>query len=503
MFETHSQTSSKAHFFTSSWRLVAAIAVLTASAGCDRLFLLGGSSKTPNDSDGAVVDGRDAADQETRRDAGLGSLAEGGAEVQSSDAGGARDATQADASDAASGDAGPIDTAPGDTGPGDAGPGDADPIDAGPGNCVVPGNGHLPLPAPLFEAAVLEPLPLESTAYSVAIGDVTGDGRPDVVVGMYGGGGVGVYAQTPKGMLAFPQFYPDDNVSTVGPEELEVADLNGDGRLDVVYTVVNGIGLMLQNAAGYLSPPIMLPAAQPGANGGESALAVGDLNGDGRADVAAVGWGTDGIDVWFQGTDGKLAAAKTFRCPHNGYETLAAGDVDGDGLTDLAVTGQAQQDVCVLVQKKTGFAPFVSVPLKVKDSPNGLAIGNLGLGSCAPDIVFSIAQNSPRSALYLIDDPTSPGAQVTPRLMSYDIPDALVVADVDGDGRSDVVVMHSGWEAVGVYRQRPTGGLAPEEKYAIPYINAGPDRIAVGDVNGDGLPDIVGVDSSVAVLYHH
>lgn len=498
MFETNSQTSSRARLFTSTWRLVAAFAVLTGMAGCDRLFLLGGSSKSPNNSDGAVSDVHDAGDQETRADSGVGPRVDGGADGKSSDASDAGDATQA-----VPGDAGPSDAGPTDAGSADAGSGDADPIDSGPSNCVVPGNGHLPLPAPLFEAAVEEPLPIESTAYSVAIGDVTGDGRPDVVVGMYGGGGVGVYAQTPKGMLAFPQFYPDDKVSTIGPEELEVADLNGDGRQDVVYTVVNGIGIMLQNASGSLSPPIMLPAAQPGANGGESALAVGDLNGDGRTDVAAVGWGTGGIDVWFQGADGKLAAAKTFKCPHNGYETLAAGDVDGDGLTDLAVTGQVQQDVCILVQKKTGFAPFVSVPLKVKDSPSGLAIGNLGLGSCAPDIVFSIAQNSPRSALYLIDDPTSPGAQVTPRLMSYDIPDALVVADVDGDGRSDVVVMHSGWEAVGVYRQRPTGGLAPEEKYAIPYISAGPDRIAVGDVNGDGLPDIVGVDSSVAVLYHH
>jgi len=67
-----------------------------------------------------------------------------------------------------------------------------------------------------------------------------------------------------------------------------------------------------------------------------------------------------------------------------------------------------------------------------------------------------------------------------------------------------VVVVHTGWLAVGVYRQLASArGLGAEERYSFPYINWGPDRIAVGDVNGDGRPDVVGVDAKLAILYHH
>jgi hypothetical protein len=63
-------------------------------------------------------------------------------------------------------------------------------------------------------------------------------------------------------------------------------------------------------------------------------------------------------------------------------------------------------------------------------------------------------------------------------------------------------VNHEGWLAIGVYRQLPAGGFAAEEQYPFSYVNWGPDRIAVGDINGDGRPDIVGVDAKVTILYH-
>ena len=54
---------------------------------------------------------------------------------------------------------------------------------------------------------------------------------------------------------------------------------------------------------------------------------------------------------------------------------------------------------------------------------------------------------------------------------SYDIPSAIVLADVDGDGRKDVLVTHSGWNRLGVYRQFPSGDFVAEELYAIPYAS--------------------------------
>jgi hypothetical protein len=78
---------------------------------------------------------------------------------------------------------------------------------------------------------------------------------------------------------------------------------------------------------------------------------------------------------------------------------------------------------------------------------------------------------------------------------SYDIPEPVAVTDVNLDGRNDVVTLHGGWDEAGVYYQRSNGDLFPESLYPIPYASHYNMRgVAVGDINGDGLPDIALAD---------
>ena len=79
---------------------------------------------------------------------------------------------------------------------------------------------------------------------------------------------------------------------------------------------------------------------------------------------------------------------------------------------------------------------------------------------------------------------------------SYDLPRPVDVADFDLDGLADLVTLHDAWLAAGVYRQQAAGALSPEELYSLPYGDYEPHGLAVGDVNGDGSPDVVLADDN-------
>ncbi len=344
---------------------------------------------------------------------------------------------------------------------------------------------------------------------AVAIGDVTGDGRNDVVLvtSFYFDAAndykLFVFPQLPDGTLDAPVKYPAAGTYTSSPETVAIGDLNGDGRNDIVVgNTGDAIGVFYQNPSGTLDPVSLHPTIDSGK------VRIADLNHDGRLDIVGAGWGTDTVTVLLQQADGTLATPVVYSAPHAGWDDLEVGDLNGDGWADVAVTsdqGMATVSISVLYQQADGtLGGLVNRSVGGGEWPSGVAVGDVS-GDGRKDLVASFGGNQPSSGLAVFAQDGSGVLAASPTTYaSYDIPEPVEVADVNGDGKPDVLVAHGGWTALGVYLQA-AGVLGSEMLEPIPYASHyNPHGLAVGDIDNDGRPDVVLADynNGLVILRH-
>ena len=174
----------------------------------------------------------------------------------------------------------------------------------------------------------------------VAFGDVDADRNPDLVVGTTSDpAGISLFRQSPGNPGTFEP--PVLVASLPGVSAVAVEDLDGDGRLDIAVATNTGIVILIQSASG---PGIFLPAVGYAAGSQPTSIAVGDLNGDGCPDLAVANYGSpDGLikasaSILLQDpTDpGKFLPATDYATGFRS-SSIAIGDLDGDGKMDLAV----------------------------------------------------------------------------------------------------------------------------------------------------------------------
>lgn len=361
--------------------------------------------------------------------------------------------------------------------------------------------------APLFEPYQSIPIAI-GTARAVAIGDVNGDMLDDVVVAVSGDSPqVLVYLQAANGSLLSPAAYGVgiSGYSHYFVTSVAIADVNNDSRQDVVINHQNGIGILAQNSSGTLDPPIIY-ASNHASFSNSYLVAAGDFNADGRYDVASIDWGTQSmdVDVFLQNSGGTIDSPVSYLAPQNGYADLAVGDVTGDGRADIVVMSRSDYDaLSVLVQQADGtFGSAVGYSFAPATSRNAIAIGDVNSDGRV-DVVVSLGGNNDSSIAILHQ--TASGTLDAPILLpSYDIPGAIQIGDVNNDGRADVVVQHRGWSRIGIYRQQDDGTLEQEHLYPFDYNGSNdPQNFAIGDINGDGWNDVVAATlGNLSVVYN-
>jgi hypothetical protein len=166
-----------------------------------------------------------------------------------------------------------------------------------------------------------------------AVGDVNGDGKPDIVASV--GAQVDVLLNTGNGVFAAAQTY----AVAANATSVALGDVNGDGKLDIVTanSASGSVNLLLNNGGGTFGAAQAYAAATP------NSIALGDFNGDGKPDIVATG--TE-VDVLLNNGDGTLAAA--YAVGPAGSSVVVA-DFNNDGLPDLAEIAGSGTSVDVIL----------------------------------------------------------------------------------------------------------------------------------------------------------
>ncbi len=353
----------------------------------------------------------------------------------------------------------------------------------------------------------------DATPEAVAIGDVNGDGRNDVVITTSASRSLfnsapaykaEVYLQDAMGNLLPPVIYSTGGSASCPLLAVDIGDVNGDGKKDVVVgTATCGVDVLLQAANGTLQPPIQYASTDA------NKIRIADINRDGRMDVVgAGGWGTNSVSVWLQDQAGNLAAPARYGVVLSGAVDLEVGDINHDARPDIVVMSAAwgDPDLEILTQTASGtFNPHTDYNIGATPNVSSLAIGDVN-GDNLIDAVVTYSDNISlsRIGVFLQNAQGTLNAEVGQ--LSSDVPDAVAISDINSDGRQDVIVLHHGWSRLGVYEQLAGGILQAEHLYRRPANTSfNPQSLAIGDINGDGKVDAVSIDTlyGLVINYHY
>ncbi len=195
----------------------------------------------------------------------------------------------------------------------------------------------------------------------VAIADVTGGGNPDIVVSLWqnaysvlAGNGNGTFQTANTQLIPAP---------ASNPYAVAVVDLNGDSKPDLIFPNGNGISVYLGNGNGTFQPQVVYP-------GSGDAVVVADMNGDGKPDIVTTDWAFGRVNVLTNLGGGSFSVPTNYISGGTLPYALAVGDLNGDGHADVIAANagaglpSAPGNIAVLLEMATapcadrwGFAP--------------------------------------------------------------------------------------------------------------------------------------------------
>ncbi len=279
------------------------------------------------------------------------------------------------------------------------------------------------------------------------------------------------------------------------PEAVIAADVNGDGKLDLISANAGGnsISILTNNGAGGFAPNgAPLPSSNP------NSVAAADVNGDGKVDIICTDSGSPGkITVFTNNGTGGFGSDFTYDVGANPYCVIAA-DVNNDGWVDLITANVGAGTLTVLTNNHAGrFFPCSTPVVGTGTGPLSVVAADVnGDGKmdliCANTVTYSLT--------VFTNDGTGNFAIKSVITTGVNHPSCVTAADVNGDGKVDLICANWGGGSLLVLTNDGHGNFAPGSTNGV---DGQPACVIAADLNNDGNVDLISVNnpgSSLSVL---
>lgn len=293
------------------------------------------------------------------------------------------------------------------------------------------------------------------------------------------------------------------------PNDIAIKDFNNDGNPDLAFANHENkfLTVLLGNGKGSFTAAAKSPFRVEGIPHTHG-IATGDFNSDRRPDLVTDSWGNDNVEVLFgDSVDLFKTPGVFFKVGKRPYQRLRVADINRDKADDIVTTNTEANNVTVLLSDgKGGFNEAAGSPYPCGDAPFGISIGDLNADE-KPDLAIinspgSMAEGKGKNGLtVLLGD--GEGKFTTMKGSPYasgKIPNRIAIGDTNGDGVNDITTSDNDGNKIYLFLMNRNGTVLSQ--FSITVGNH-PKGIAIADLNADGKNDIAvcnQLDNDISII---
>ena len=280
------------------------------------------------------------------------------------------------------------------------------------------------------------------------------------------------------------------------PISVTTADVNGDGKVDLICanSTDNTLSVLTNNGSGSFGSNATLNVGFA-----PTCVIAVDVNNDGKVDLVCANSGSATISVLTNKGNGSFATSGTYGAgmPNSGPYSVVAADVNGDGSVDLISANWGTNNTLTILTNNGNGGFGYNATLGTLDSPKSVAAGDFNADGKIDLVCANTGYGgSASSSLTVFTNDGSGNFSVSskPSLLQYS-PVSVTVADVNGDGKLDLISANSfnSQNTLTVLTNNGNGGFVLASTLVV---SAGVNTVIATDINGDGKLDLICANAS-------